>query len=244
MPRINEKKLKDIRTGMLQASLREAHFKELLSNFPKPNAEIDDVSEAHKGVKLVREMKKYGYNIYDVLYDFNRVAISSMDDTHSAPRKWEKWLGGRGDGDPQPDTKHSEIKLNECDEKHELPKTNPVLNIGAIQPKNKNYNSFEESSCYEKMKQMWITTHSNNYSKIEGSFLFEVKDRLWFSRVKEDYEFYLMEYKKRLLSGERSSNSSIVPSALKSPNGTLCVRTDSIMFTKEFFREISKHYDK
>lgn len=244
MTRLKKEKLKAIESGMSQASLRGLQFKQLLNNFPKPNPEISDISEAHKGVELVREMKEHGYNIYDVLHDFSRGAISSKNDTHSAPRKWEKWLGGRGDGDPQPDTKHSEIKLNECDQKHELPKANPVLNIGRIQPKNKNYNSFEESSCYKKMKRMWVTTHSNNYSKIEGSFVFEVEDKLWFVRVKEDYEFYLMEYKKRLLSGERSSNSSIVPSSLKSPNETLCVRSDSIMITKEFFREISEHYDK
>jgi len=63
-------------------------------------------------------------------------------------------------------------------------------------------------------------------------------------RIKEDYEFYLNEYQKRLLTGQRSSKSSVVSSTTLSPNGTLCIRSDAIMITKDFFREVSKHYDK
>ncbi len=244
MARINKQKLQDIEAGMKEASSRRNKFRSLLSKFPKPDPNIEDLKEAHKGVELVNNMIKEGFNVFDVLDDFKKGAITSKNDTHSAPRKFEKWLGGRGDGDPKPDTKHSEIKLNEVDEKHELPRRNPVLNIGKIQPKNSNYKNFEDSSCYKKMERMWVTTHSNNYSKIEGSFVFEVDNSLWFDRVKEDYEFYLKEFKRRLKTGERSSNSSRVPSTFKSPNNTLSVRSDSIMITESFFREISKHYDK
>lgn len=245
MARVNAKKLKTIKENMVLAKNREQKFKSFMSSNPKPNPEISDTKETIKGVTMVRNMIKEGYNIYDVLHDYGRGAISSNDDTHSAPRKWEKWLGGRGDGDPSPDTKHSEIKLNEVDRKHELPSNNPVLNIGKIQPRNrKDYKSFEESSCYKKMKNMWVTTYSDNYRKIEGSFVFKVDDPLWFDRVKEDYEFYLDTYKKLRDWGYRSSPSSIVSSKIKSPNGTLQVRSDGIMLTKKFFREVSKHYDK
>lgn len=244
MSRLNNKKLTAIKKGMSAAKKRSDGFKTLLRDYPKPNPNINSISETEKGVSLVKEMIERGYNIFDVLNDFNKGAISSKNDTHSAPRKWEKWLGGRGDGDPSPDTLHSEIKLNEVDKKYELPKRNPVLNIGKVQPKNCNYKSFEESSCYTKMKTMWVTTHSNNYSKIEESFIFEVDNPQWYDRVKEDYETYLKEYQRRLKTGERSSNSSRVPSTFPCPNGTLCMRSDSIMITKDFFREVSKYYDK
>ena len=245
MPRVNAKKLKIIKENMALANNRKQKFRNFISKNPKPNPNVSDPNETTKGTKMVRNMIKEGYNIYDVLNDYGRGAISSSNDTHSAPRKWEKWLGGRGDGDPSPDTKHSEIKLNEVDEKHELPAKNPVLNIGAIQPSRaSDYNSFEESSCYKKMKNMWVTTYSDNYQKIQGSFVFKVDDPLWFSRVKEDYEFFLKLYKERRDAGLRSSKSSIVPSTTSSPNGTLQVRSDSIMLSKSFFREVSKHYDK
>lgn len=244
MARVNAKKLKIIKENMVLAKNREQTFKAFISQNPKPDPDISDPNETVKGVTMVRNMMKAGHNIYDVLNDYGKGAISSANDTHSAPRKWEKWLGGRGDGDPSPDTKHSEIKLNEVDEKHELPKKNPVLNIGAIQPsKSKDYKNFEESSCYKKMKNMWVTTYSDNYQKIEGTFVFKVDNPLWFDRIKEDYEFYHKLYISHRDAGIRSSNSSIVSSATKSPNGTLQIRSDGIMLTKQFFREVSKHYD-
>ena len=244
MARVNAKKLKIIKQNMVLAKNREKSFKTFMSASPKPDPDVSDPKETIKGVTMVRNMIKEGHNIYDVLNDYGKGAITSSNDTHSAPRKWEKWLGGRGDGDPSPDTKHSEIKLNEVDEKHELPSRNPVLNIGAIQPSRaKDYKSFKESSCYKKMKNMWVTTYSDNYQKIEGSFVFKVDNPLWFDRIKEDYDFFHKLYTERRDAGLRSSNSSIVPSKTKSPNGTLQVRSDSIMLTKEFFREVSKHYD-
>tara|TARA_R100001460_G_scaffold98051_2_gene140796 strand:- start:535 stop:1272 length:738 start_codon:yes stop_codon:yes gene_type:complete len=245
MARVNAKKLKIIKQNMALAKNKEESFKTFISANPKPDPDVSDPKETIKGVTMVRNMIKEGHNIYDVLNDYGKGAISSSDDTHSAPRKWEKWLGGRGDGDPKPDTKHSEIKLNEVDQKHELPKANPVLNIGAIQPKKvDDYKCFEESSCYKKMKNMWITTHSNNYKKIEGTFVFEVDNSLWFDRVKEDYEFFHNLYTTRRDAGLRSSKSSIVSSSTPSPNGTLQVRSDAIMFSRDFFREVSKYYDK
>ena len=135
--------------------------------------------------------------------------------------------------------------MNEVHEKHELPHNNPVLNIGAIQPKRApDYDSFEDSSCYKKMQNMWVTTHYDNYSKIAGTFVFKIDNPLWFDRVKEDYEFFLKTYKNRRDAGLRSSKSSIVSSTLSSPNGTLQVRSDAIMMSKQFFREVSKYYDK
>lgn len=245
MARVSAKKLKIIEQNMVLAKNREQSFRELISQNPKPDPDVSDPNETIKGVTIVKSMIKEGHNIYDVLNDYGKEAISSSDDTHSAPRKWEKWLGGRGDGDPKPDTKHSEIKLNEVDKKHELPARNPVLNIGAIQPKKvADYECFEESSCYKKMKNMWITTHSNDYQKIEGTFVFKVDNPLWFDRIKEDYEFYHELYTSRRDAGIRSSNSSVVSSKTKSPNGTLQVRSDAIMLTKDFFREVSKYYDK
>jgi hypothetical protein len=245
MSRINKEKLKNIANGMNEAKQRQQAFKSFLKNNPRPDASIKKAIETQKGVSLVRNMITEGYNSYDALNHYGEGAISSKNDTHSVPRKWELFFGGRGDNKPSPDTKHCEIKFNEAEEKHVLPSDNPVLNIGAIQPKKaKDYKTFEESSVFKKMENMWITTHSNDYQKIEGTFVFRVDNPLWFDRVKEDFEFYLKLHHKRRDAGLRSSKSSIISYGVKSPNGTLVVRSNSIMMTGPFFKEASEHYDK
>jgi len=232
MPRIKEKELKAIKEQMTIASSRSDSFVSLKNRNGIPDPECSERKATEQCNALVREMINRNYNIFDILQDYGRGAISSTNDTHSKNRKFEKFLGGRGDGDPTPDTKHSEIKLTK------------VFNIGAIQPRGKKYNSYEESSCYEKHKRMLISSYSGYGEKFEGTFIFEGDDPLWFDRLKEDYEAILSVYKSCVKKGIRSSNSSIVSSTFKTPNGCLCVRTNSIMWTKEFFEEVSKHYDR
>jgi hypothetical protein len=245
MSRIKKEKLKNIANGMNEAKRRQPEFERFLEKHQMPDVNNTSVVETTKYVSLVRSMMKEGFSPYDALNHYGKGAISSKNDTHSVPRKWEKFMGGRGDGKPSPDTKHCEIKFNEVEKKHVLPSNNPVLNIGAIQPKKaKDYKTFEESSVFEKMDNLWITTHSNDYQKIEGTFVFRVDNPLWFNRVKEDFEFYLKLYHKRRDSGLRSSKSSIISYGVKSPNGTLVVRSNSIMMTAPFFKEVSEHYDK
>ena len=209
---------------------------------PDPNSK--DRTATQQCNSLIRELINRNHNIFDILYDYGKGAITSKNDTHSKNRKLEKWLGGRGDGDPSPDTEHCEIKLTKVDEKHILPKKNPVLNIGAIQPKNKNYNNFEESTCYQKLKRMLVISYTGYGEKLVGTFIFDLNNKKWYDRIKEDYETLLTEYKNSIKQGIRSSNSSVVSSTFKTPNGCLCVRSDSVMWTKSFFKEVSEHYDK
>jgi hypothetical protein len=243
MPRISSEKLKAIEEAKIIATNRNSKFRRLIES-RKSNIDLGkkDPAELHKISALIREMRNNNYGLLDVVMDYTSEALSSSNDTHGFNRKFEKWLGGRGDGKPEPDTNSGEIKLNEVDEQHKLPRKNPVLNIGKIEPKGRKYRCFEESSVFQKMKCMSITTYlRENYSFVD-SFVFEVENPKWFHRVKEDYEFYLGHYHDCIRSGVRSSNSSIVSSRIKSPNQTLQVRTDSIMITSNFFEEISRYY--
>ena len=244
MPRISPEKLKVIEEAKKAAIDRKSMFRRFIEP-RKSNIDLNkkDSAELQKISTLVKEMRDNNYGLVDIVMDYaSGRALSSTNDTHGFNRKFEKWFGGRGDGKPEPDTKSGEIKLNEVDEQHKLPKKNPVLNIGKIEPKGSNYDHFEESSVFRKMKDMSITTYSREDYSFVDSFVFEVENPVWFSRVKEDYEFYLGLYHNCLRSGNRSSKSSAVSSRIKSPNRTLQVRTDSIMITSNFFEEISRYY--
>ena len=243
MSRIKEPELKVIREQMNMASTRSNSFSALKNRIGIPDPESADRNCTEQCNSLVREIINRNYNIFDILKDYGKGAITSKNDTHSKGRKFEKFLGGRGDGDPSPDTAHAEIKLTKVDEKHILPAKNPVLNIGAIQPRGKKYKTYEESSCYKKHERILVSSYSGYGERFEGTFIFEGTDPLWAPRLKEDYEALLSEYNRRVELGIRSSNSSIVSSTFKTPNGCLCVRSDSVMWTKEFFKEVSKHYD-
>tara|TARA_R100001082_G_scaffold109594_1_gene87119 strand:- start:1552 stop:2286 length:735 start_codon:yes stop_codon:yes gene_type:complete len=243
MPRIKQQELKVISEQMEVAKARSNIFSQLKGRVGIPDPECSDRIATEQCNSLIREMINRNFNIFDILHNYGKGAISSKNDTHSKGRKFEKFLGGRGDGDPTPDTNHSEIKLTKVDKKHTLPAKNPVLNIGSIQPRGKKYNTYEESSCYKKLERVLVCSYSGYGEKFEGTFIFEGTDPLWFARLKEDYEAILNEYKRRVKLGIRSSNSSVVSSTFKTPNGCLCVRSDSVMWTKEFFKEVSKHYD-
>ena len=244
MSRISKENQKLIKDGMNRAKQRAQTFKTFVSSSDRVDPLSTNPAEADKITSLVNEMIDRGYTIYDVLNDFGKGAITSKNDTHSASRKWEKWHGGRGDGKPEPDLPSCEIKYVAVDKKHVLPSNNPVLNIGKIQPKRVKYKNFESSSCYKKMKNMSTTTYNRKTHKLVGSFVFKADNPRWFNRLKEDFEFYLNELNHRMSKGIRSSNSSIVSSGLKSPNGCLQIRSDSIMLTKKFYKEVSEYYDK
>ena len=243
MPRIKEPELKVIKEQMIKASTRSNSFSALKNRIGIPDPESTDRISTEQCNSLVREMINRNYNIFDILHDCGRGAISSKDDTHKKGREFEKFLGGRGDGDPSPDTAHAEIKLTKVDEKHMLPAKNPVLNIGTIQPRGKKYKTYEESSCYKKQERVLVSSYSGYGEKFEGTFIFEGDNPLWLSRLKEDYEAILSKHNQSVKLGIKSSKSSIVSSTFKTPNGCLCVRSNSVMWTKEFFEEVSKHYD-
>ena len=244
MPRLSKKKQKLIVKGQLEAEKRKHKFKSFMSTRLKPNPKSNDVNELNKITLLINEMMSHGYDQYDIMRDYGKGAISSKNDTHSASRKFEKWLGGRGDGDPSPDLLSGEIKFFALTGKNILSKKNPVVNVGKIQPKGKKYKNFESSSCYKKMKNMSLTGYDEETHKFLQSFVFKVDNPIWFERVKEDYEFYLKNYNAALANNTRSSTSSRVSSKLKSPNGCLKIRSDSIMLSKEFYKEVSEYYDK
>jgi hypothetical protein len=243
MPRLSEQKQKLIKNGMALAKQREQQFANLVELIERPDPLSTKPTEANKITVIVKQMMKRGFNHYDVMNNYGKGAATSKNDTHSASRKWEKWLGGRGDGDPSPDLPSCEIKYTAVDERHLLTKANPVFNVGAIQPRHVRYTRFEDSSCYKKMENMSITSYDAKTHELVDSFVFRVDNPKWFKRAKEDYEFYLNELNSRIKLGIRSSASSIISSALKSPNGCLQVRSDSIMFSKKFFKEVSEYYE-
>ena len=236
---------------------RQNEFKQLTDSL-MPDITKDSIVEAQKAVKLVKEMKKYGYDIFDAAVLSKGYVVTNQNDTHGKNRAWETFFGGRGDGKPTPDAPWGEIKLCQIVSEHKLEQ---VMTVGSLSKKDKETkeryveDKFEDSSTYDKLKRCFITTYFQDGKQkgreISESFIFEVENEAWFSRIKEDWEHYKAEYLdqySKYKSGEIKKKASGVmksdTSGSRCPNGTLGIRSDAIIFTEQFFQEVSKHYAK
>lgn len=236
---------------------RNQSFRNLISKHPFPNNGSNELSEALKAVKIVKSIKNQNFDLFDVAVDASRGILKNENDTHSKNKKWEKFWGGRGDNSPEPDASWGEIKLIQIVSPHTLEQ---VMTIGAISKNNKNNKreveeNFEDSSIYRKLKQCFITTYfqegRQKGHKISESFVFQVEDDRWFTRIKEDWEYYRNEYRDYYSKFEAGLIKKRASGIMKSdtlgkrcPNSCLGIRSDAIIFTRKFFKEVSEYYAK
>ena len=221
---------------------RSANFQEIASKYNFSNLDVcrDFISN------IVID-----YDLTDIMYhSANGFWFASENDTHSKNRLFEKFFGGRCDGKPLPDIEDGEIKLTQIVKSHILEQ---VITIGTICPQNVIYNKFEESSVYKKLSKMLVVSYYQESKqlgrKFFNPFVFEVNNEIWFSRIKEDWEYYYSEYKSNLEEYRKSVRIKKASGIMKSdtngkrcPNNTLGIRSDSIIFPKSFFKEVSEHY--
>lgn len=231
---------------------RAHSFKEFFDKFPKPDRNSSSPDELQKLVDIFNGIQNSEYDIRDLMYYANGFLVKSQDDTHVKGRAVEKALGGRCDGKPDSDFIFAELKLIQtirtCDNLEQ------VLTIGAIAPGKVIVENFEESCTYKKLKSMFVATYLREGKqlghKINSHFVFNVKDPKFFNKIKEDYEFYVKEWKKAReeeLAGTKIKKASGImksDNGLRCPNHTLGIRSDGIIFTKKFFKEVSNYYVK
>ena len=231
-------------------------FSSCIKTCEMPNAKSNDPAEAYKVKVLIETIRDGGYDIFDIAVAASGCVVTNDSDTHAKNRSFEKFLGGRCDGDSKPDCEWGEIKLSQIVKDHTLEQ---VMTVGRIYKTDKGVrkiaDNFKESSVYNKLKNCSITTYKQKGkqlgSEISKSFVFRVDDPVWFNRIKEDWEFYrneFLERQKLLAAGKIKKRASGIMKSdtmgKRSPNGTLGIRSDGIIFNKEFFKEVSKYYDE
>jgi len=258
MSRISKQEYRFLKNEETKRQARQEDFKTLISSLPKPDQESSNFSEAQKAVNIVVEMRDQGYDVFDAVVLSKGFIASTDSDTHGKNRAWETFFGGRGDGSPEPDALWGEIKLSQITKEHTLEQ---VMTIGTLSKRNKETkerevkDNFEDSYTYKKLKKCFVTTYyqegKQKGHKISESFVFEVENPLWYDRIKEDWEFYRDEYRQRYADYKagkiKKRASGIMKSDTKGgrcPNGTLGIRSDSIIFNKKFFKEASEYYAK
>lgn len=258
MARIKDSEYKFLREQEQIRKERSTSFHNLISTHAFPNNSSSELSEALKAVEIVKSIRDKNFDIFDVAVYATGLLIKNENDTHSKNRRWEQFFTGcPSNGKSAPDALWSEIKLIQIVSDHTLEQ---VMTIGTISKINENKKreveeNFEDSSIYRKLKQCFITTYfqegKQKGHKISESFVFQVEDSKWFERIKEDWEHYRDEYRdcyskekygliKRRASGIMKSDTH----GKRCPNSTLGIRSDSIIFTPCFFKEVSEHYAK
>tara|TARA_R100000008_G_C3532351_1_gene139979 strand:- start:49 stop:828 length:780 start_codon:yes stop_codon:yes gene_type:complete len=258
MPRIPHDDYKQMNEVLLpRAKSKQKEYEEFLKKLDFPDKRSSSIVEAHKAAKVIKEHRKHGWDLVDLVNKQSGFFFKSENDTHHKNRSLEKFLGGRGDGLPEPDAPWGEIKLaqimapNKRDEfdRHKLEQ---IITIGAfkrdeIQPK------FIESTIYKKLRVMLAITYLQESKQLGRKFLdafvFKITDHDWMWRIKQDYDHYAQEYLLALAeykAGIRERRpSGIMKSDTKGsrcPNGTLGIRSDSIIFTRTFFKEVCEYY--
>ena len=252
-------------TKLSEVQARNGDFQRKIGVLPRMSHSLGAADNAKRHVKIVREMKKHEFGVHDTMWDYCREAdkpfLKSKNDTHGMNRKWEKWHGGAGDGKPEADFNCAngedlELKLIQVTKAHELEQ---VMTIGTLCPKEggEKYRpitwDFEESCTYKKIENMVVTTYFQKGKqlgdKICNSFHFSIHDKDWYERMKEDWEHYREEWNvavEEYKRGERKKKASGImksdTSGKRCPNRTLGIRSDGIIFNKQFFKEVSEYY--
>lgn len=171
------------------------------------------------------------------------------NDTHYRGRVLEAVLGGSFNGKPTSDFGYAELKLIETKDPNTLIQ---VMTAGAIFSKERGeyiiVDRFEDSNFYKKMKRTIMVTYKKVGRQmgfcVNGAFLFEVQDQRWFDKLKEDWDCIrdamIKAINDEALGHIKRKKSGILSSRLKTPNGYLGVRSDSVTISPKFFAIISK----
>ena len=250
-----------VESKLPKVEARNGDFQRKIGVLPRMSHSLGAADNAKRHVKIVREIKKHGFGVHDVMWDYCRKAdkpfLKSKNDTHGMNRKWEKWHGGAGDGKPISDFtcangESVEIKLAQVVASHKLEQ---IMTIGKLRPGGYEMltKDFEDSSTYGKIENMVVTTYFQKGKqlgdKIFNSFHFSIHDTDWYERIKEDWEHYREEWNvavEEYKRGERKKKASGImksdTSGKRCPNRTLGIRSDGIIFNKQFFKEVSEYY--
>ena len=193
------------------------------------------------------------FNIMEAVVGERGYLLASDDDTHYRGRVLEAVLGGSFDGKSNPDFGWGDLKLIETKESDPSALVQ-VLTCGVIFTKNRKTKEYQvveysESNFVKKMRQALIVGYRKEGKQLGREVTtisaFLVDNPAWASQLKEDWESIrdeMVEAIEEEKAGIRARRASGIcksdSSGKRRPHGYLGIRSDSVVITPKFFREI------
>ena len=193
------------------------------------------------------------FNILETVVGERGYLLASDNDTHYRGRVAETLLDGSFDGKSTPDFGWGDLKLIETKEADSTALVQ-VMTCGVIFTKNRKTKEYEvveynESNFVKKMRQALLVGYRKEGKQlgkdVTSITAFSLDNPVWASQLKEDWESISEEMieaieeekagiRVRRASGICKSDSS----GKRRPHGYLGIRSDSVVFTPKFFREV------
>lgn len=243
MARIPTNEYKILKTEIEQKSLLK---KSEYLKFKKENMNIDTIGSTFD--YLAKLFSKF--TIFEAIMAEKGELASTSSDTHYRGRDLEACLGGSFDGKPLPDFDWGELKCIETKSYGELEQ---VITCGRIFTKSKGdyviKENYYDSAFYQKMKDAILIGYLKEGKQlgciVNSLSHFSINNPKWKEKVKEDWESIssemLSSIEKFKMDGV-SKPSGICKSdsnGTRRPHGLLGIRSDGVIITKKFFREIT-----
>lgn len=242
MARIPANELKILKEIEQECLLKKPEY----LKFKKENMHIDTIESAFDYLEKLFSK----FTIFEAIMAERGYLNSTDNDTHYRGRALELCLDGSFDGKPIPDFDWGELKCIETKSYGELVQ---VMTCGTIFTKsNGDYvikEDYHDSTFYQKMKNAvligYLKEGKQLGSKVNSLSHFSINNPKWKERLKEDWESISSEMisaiEKFKIDGEKKA-SGICKSdtnGTRRPHGLLGIRTDGVIITKKFFREIT-----
>lgn len=192
------------------------------------------------------------FNIMEAVVGERGYLLASDNDTHYRGRVAETLLGGSFDGKSNPDFGWGDLKFIET--QADPCSLEQVITCGVIFEKNRRTKEYEvveynESNFVKKMRQALIVGYRKEGKQLGKNVTsisaFLLDNPVWASRLKEDWESIrdeMVEAIEEEKAGVRVRKSSGITKSdtagRRRPHGCLGIRSDGVLITKKFFREI------
>lgn len=241
--------------AILKSKERENEFANFYNNQKFPNDQ-DTIEQALLAHNVIKSFRENNFGVFD-FFNFTQKGFASENDTHNVSRWCETIFPAcKINNSSKPDLPSVEIKFKASVGAGQLKQSNGnnrLIRIGNISTEE---SSFEESSCFKKMSRILITLYDELTGKFHETILFILEQKnekgelIWYNKFKEDWIFMHNILTNAVAKGERSSNSNIVSTGTKTPNGFLMFHSkgsknsQSIRLTQKAYTQISGYYDK
>tara|TARA_A100001011_G_C14254155_1_gene819276 strand:- start:886 stop:1662 length:777 start_codon:yes stop_codon:yes gene_type:complete len=245
MGRIPDNELKILKEIEQECLLKKSEY----LKFKKENMHIDTIESAFD--YLAKLFSKF--TIFEPIMAEKGELASTSSDTHYRGRDLEACLGGSFDGKPLPDFDWGELKCIETKSYGELVQ---VITCGTIfsaisKPKGEYTipENYYHSNFYKKMKDAILIGYLKKGKQlgciVNSLSHFSINNPKWEEKLKEDWESISSEMVSAIEKFKRDGEekaSGICKSdtnGTRRPHGLLGIRSDGVIITKKFFREIT-----
>lgn len=229
----------------------------------KQGLQIPDVGDsslaaAQQAAHVLREIFVHnGFSLIDAIVAERGYGPTSDSDTHFRGRALESVLNGSFNGLSEPDYGYGDLKLIETRADHVLTQ---VLTVGAIfAARDKSTGDYVietdylKSNFYKKVQQAIIVAYRKQSKqlgvRVDQVLVFQADNPLWARQLQEDWESIRDEMTQAIeefRAGKRTRRASGIcrsdTAGKRRPHGYLGIRSDSVIFTRQFYELMSRHY--